>query len=857
MAVDLDDSVDVESSLESMPSHRLEWKQHDLLSTVLRRYFHVASNMSGGVLPTWIVSPKNDKEIDDCLDDANAYLKKLGWAAKLSHGDDWVVQLFPIPERQFPSFNLTFLLWTFSALTLTLAGAYWMEGSRPSGGWFHNSSFLDAVLGYTLPVLGSLFIASHIQKRIALRFNHRVGHITPIPEPTISLWSLGLLSQSSLVWPFGLFLIPTLPRMDARLWDDRKVLGWVAVSVPATLVSVGILLWGLGLWLTPEYVAVTSAQNMVQGPFIVEVLGTWQMGDGYLTRLTWSHPFVKAGALLTFFGWISLLPIPTFPGGRIMMARAGPTEARSSSNQIFIFLLILAFAWMFKAFSGFTIWIFVLTLILPLLLFMGTNRSLPLILNEPKGLDLQSMKNIGIVMLVAILFALPSQVPFEIDEDWNASVVYDLDMEHTAKEIDGNWSALISVTVVNPSSINRNWTVDYDRYDSALTDWSLVWECDGEDKVDINGLGCGSTLPPQTLTTVVLNMTWSHPSSDESFDFAPTALNFSLLSLTQGEYNSYPISVEPDLAVHPATPWQMVYDEGEMKRCMELNVDSKDALNVSFPNAGQVLNLQSRLQWIEDHNNLSASFEEPPNRICLRGLDPIVLRTSELNTVQLNDVLFDGGLPDFPLVAVVPSDGWTITSDPSLGWGFLLNSSGLLSSTDALCPLDPSLSIPPSPSEGEWIWDVDVRKISNIPSVTDENQSLTLQMSDGASMHVCAPQLSVEPRFNFSVEEGPELIIQRYNTSHRIWSNMWMAAYNGTLLQPDGATFSVYSSSNSSMPIRINNHGNGELWTTVTSVNTLSTGWNSFEFSPSMSTISTIWFEHQDEVLVIHLSSYV
>jgi hypothetical protein len=731
-----------------------------------------------------------------------------------------------------------------------------MEGSRPSGGWFHNSSFLDAVLGYTLPVLGSLFIASHIQKRIAFNFNHRVGHITPIPEPTISLWSLGLLSQSSLVWPFGLFLIPTLPRMDARLWDDRKVLGWVAVSVPATLVSLGMLLWGIGLWLTPEYVAVTSAQNVVQGPFIVEVLGQWQM-DQYLTRLTWSHPFAKAGALLTFFGWISLLPIPTFPGGRIMMARAGPTEARSSSNQIFIFLLILAFAWMFDAFNGFSIWIFVLTLILPLLLFMGTNKSLPLILNEPKGLDLQSMKNIGIVMLVAVLFALPSQVPFEIDEDWNASVVYDLDLEYTAKEIDGNWSALISVTVVNPSSINRNWTIDYDRYDSALTDWSLVWECDGEDILDINGFGCGSTLPPQTFTTVLLNMTWSHPSPDENLAYAPIAFDFALLSLSQGEYHSYPIAVQPDLPVHPATPWQMLYDEGEMKRCMELNVESKGTLNVSFPNAGQLANLQTRLQRIEGHNNLSASFEEPPNRICLQGENPVMLRTSELNTIQLNDVLFDGGLPDFPLVAVVPSDGWTITNDSSLGWGFLLNSSGLLSSTDALCPLDPSLSIPPSPSEGEWIWDVEVRKISNIPSVTDANQSLTLQMSDGASMHVCSPNLSVEPRFNFSVEEGPELIIQRYNTSHRIWSNMWMAAYNGTLLQPGGATFSVYSSSNSSMPVDIKTDGNGDAWSTVTSVSTLSTGWNSFEFSPSMSTISTIWFEHQDGVLVIHLSSYV
>ena len=850
MSIDSDDSVEANSSLESMPTHRSEWKQHELLSTILNRYFYVASDMAGGVLPTWVVSPKNDKKIDDCLDEANAYLKKLGWAAKLSQGEEWVVQLFPLPERQFPSLNLIFWMWSFSALTLTLAGAYWMEGSRPSGGWFSNSSLLDAVIGYTLPVLGSLFIASHVQKRIALHFNHRVGHITPIPEPTISLWSLGLLSQASLIWPFGLFLIPTLPRMDARLWDDRKVLGWVAVSVPATLVSLGMLLWGIGLWLTPEYVAITSAQNVVQGPFLVEILGQWKVDD-YLTRLTWSHPFVKAGALLTFFSWISLLPIPTFPGGRIMVARAGSSEARSSSNQIFLFLLILAFAWMFEAFNGFTIWILVLTLILPLLLFMGTNRSSPLILNEPKGLDLQAMRNIGIVMLVAVLFALPSQVPFEIDDDWNASIIFDFETDSTASETDERWNALISVDVWNPSSINRDWTLDYDQYDSSTTNWAMVWDCDGKDTLDINGFGCGSTLAPRTKATVLLNMTWTDALH------APSALNFSLLSLTQGEYQSHPISVQPDLDIHPSSPWQMIYDEGEMKRCMELNVDSSEPLNVSFPHAGQILNLHSRLQWIEGHGNLSASFDESPNRICLRGLDPVVLRTSELNTVNLNDVLFDGGLPEFPLVAVVPSDGWKITNDASLGWGFMLNSSGLLSSIDAPCPLDPTLSIPPAPSEGEWIWDINVRKISNIPSVTDENQSLTVQMSDGASMHVCAPQLSTEPRFNFSVEEGPELVFQRYNTSHRIWSSMWMAAYNGTLLQPEGATFSVYSSSNSSIPVRINKQGNGDTWTTVTSSNVLLTGWNSFEFSPSNSTISTLWFEHQDEALVIHLSSYV
>ena len=850
MSTDSDDSMEVDSSLESMPVHRSEWKQHELLATVLSRSFFVASNLSGGILPTWVVSPKDDKDIDECLDKANAHLKKLGWAAKLSQTEEWVIQLFPLPERQFPTLKFTFILWAFSALTLTLAGAYWMEGSRPEGGWFTQSTFFDTVLGYTLPVLGSLFIASLIQKRIAWHFNHRVGHIMPLPEPTISLWSLGLISQASLIWPFGLFLIPTFPRMDARLWDDRKVLGIVALSVPTTLISIGLFLWGIGLWLTPEYIAITSPQNVANSPFLIELMAQWQL-DGYLTRLIWSHPFVKAGALLTFFGWISLLPIPTFPGGRIMVSRAGSFEARSSTNQMFIFLLILVFAWMFNAFSGFTIWIFVLTLILPLLLFMGADRSSPLILNEPKGLELKAMRNIGIVMFVAILFALPSQVPFEHDEDWNASVVYDIDMNYTASESEGQWNALVSVLVVNPSSLNRDWAIDFDQYNSLLSDWDKVWQCDGEDTLDISGFGCGSTLPPQTQTTVVLNLTWNDQ------EHAPYAFDFTLISLTQGVYDSYPISVQPELPIHPASPWEMVYDEGEMKRCMDLNVDSTEALNVTFPDAGQLVDLQSRLQWIEGHNNLTASYEESPDRLCIRGLDPVVLRTSELNTIQLNDEVFDGGLPEFPLVAVVPSNGWTITNTSSLGWGFMLDSSGLLSSIDSLCPLDPALSIPPAPSEGQWVWDLEVRKISNIPSVTDGNQSLNIQMSDGASMHVCAPQLSVEPTFNFTVEEGPELVFQRYNTSHRIWSNLWMAAYNGSLLLPDGATFSIYSSANSSVPVQLNYQGNGDKWTAVNSSNSLSTGWNSFEFIPPTSTISTLWFEHQDETLVIHLSSYV
>ena len=526
-------------------------------------------------------------------------------------------------------------------------------------------------------------------------------------------------------------------------------------------------------------------------------------------------------------------------------------EARSSSNQMFLFFLILAFAWIFNAFNGFTIWILVLTLILPLLLFMGADRTSPVLLNESKGLDLTSMKNIGIVMLVAVLFALPSQVPFDRDDDWNTAIVFDMKTIFSAEEVDERWNAKISLHVINPSSVNRDWAVDYDQFADGLENWAKVWECDGEEDLSIDGFGCGSVLPPRTHTTVVLNLTWT------DMTHSPSLTNFSLLTLADDMYNHLPVSVHPDLSFYPDSPWEVVLSEGELKRCISIESFSDEQLNVSFPNADQSLEIQSRLQWIEGQNNLEAHYDSAPEQVCLRGLDPVVLRTSELNTIRLNDELFDGGMPELPLIAVVPPQGWNITSEAQLGWGFELNSSGALSSIDDVCPLNPSLSIPPKPMTGEWIWDLDVRKISNIPAVQGENQSLTVRMSDGTSMHVCSPQLSVEPKFNFTVEEGPELIFQRYNTSHRMWSNMWMAAYNGTLLQSQGANFSFYSSSNQSIPVQINYQGNGDQWTTVRSVSSLSNGWNSFEFAPSDSTLSTLWFEHQDDSLVIHLASYV
>ena len=838
-------------SLEAMEAHKSLWSQQDLLQSILERFFHVHGAIGGTVLPAWNVSTKEEHDAHEQLLNLNTHLAKLGWMGKLLIDDPWVIQILPVPERQFPVRTFHWLMWALSGLTLTLAGAYWIDGATPAGGWYSDSLFLDAVLGYTIPVLASLFIASHLQKYIAGRLGLRVGHIVPVPEPSIALWSLGALPKSILIWPFGLFLIPSLPRMDARLWPNRKALGWSAVSVPATLVALGMAFWSIGLWLTPDFIAITAQQNVAYPPLAVELMSELTLGEGYSQRLVWAHPFVHVGAMLTFFGCLSMLPIPTFPGGRLMVARAGHGEARSSSNQIFIFLLLLAFAWMFDAFNGLNIWLLVLSLSIPLLLFMGSDRRTPIVLDEPQGLDHSSMKNMGLVALLIVLLALPQQVPFAVDDNWDDEIYYTIEEYSQATLDNETWSAEFSIKATNPSSIERTWAVLEDRYDTDLNAWTLSWDCDGEDSNSISEGGCGSMLPPSTVATVTLNMVWG------GLGDAPIASTFGILTSSKGELSVIDITVQPEADVFVASSWFFIEEEGELKRCVRLGGLGKEVVNASIPNAQGAFDLEARLHWIEDHEGLTASFEERPERICIRGVDPVVLQGSTLDVLILDGARYHAGSPTLPMKAVIPSTGWTITNQTNTGWGFELGAGTLLSATGDACPLNATLGTPLPPAEGDWVWDLDVRDISSIPSISNGARNLTVLMPDQATMLVCSEPFSPLARLNFTVEQGPEVVLIRSEIVHRMWSNAWMAATNGTLLYSEGGSFNFYNPGNTSVPVELDFGGNGAQWASVSSPSSLAPGDNQFEFEPSSAAISTMWFEHLEGRIVIHLGSYV
>ena len=245
---DVESATIIEDDLSGLNAHKQAWGQKELLGSIISRFFVVTGQLGGTKWPVWKVTEKESTEVHTQLEKLNLHLDNLGWLAKLQVGEPWFIQVIPSPERQFPSSKTTIGFWSFSLITATIAGMLWIEDARPSGGWFVESLFLDAFIGYTLPIFAAIFLASFLQKIHAERHGLRVGHLTPIPDPSISLFSIGIMPKSLLIWPFGILIIPSLPRMDARPWKNREMLGWSALIVPTTMVATGVVLWLFGLY---------------------------------------------------------------------------------------------------------------------------------------------------------------------------------------------------------------------------------------------------------------------------------------------------------------------------------------------------------------------------------------------------------------------------------------------------------------------------------------------------------------------------------------------------------------------------------------------------------------------------------
>jgi hypothetical protein len=596
-------------------------------------------------------------------------------------------------------------------------------------------------------------------------------------------------------------------------------------------------------------------QYVSNSPLLVNLISIATFDD-LSVRLLWAHPFTKAGALLCFYGWISLLPIPTFPGGRILVARVGLDDARNSSNQFFLFMIILVFAWMFEAFEGFTIWLPILGVIIPLLLFMGSDKRVPIVLDEAKGIEPKSVSKMGMVLFIIFMISLPSQTPFAMDDNWDDSIEYQFDNEIEISENEGTWYGNLEIEVLNPSAITQHWSLDLARINGVVSNnWEVDWTCSDDDSISVEALGCGDDILPGKKTSVILNLTWNISN------FEPIAEEFYLITYIDSVAQFDAIVAIPELPAYPLSGWEMISSNGEIKRCLAVSIDSKEPVNVSFPQSTSI-EFQTRMYWIEGQQGLETTMSSDAESLCIRGQDAIILmRSTELNSIKLGDSLFMPSQPSFSNKAIIPSSGWNITDSSQSGWGIILGPGQVLSTSTDFCALDSKVSTPAKPlSVNEsWIWDMEYRDIAQIPSIK-ENDSIILKVPDSEELSICSNPNYPLPEANISVERGPELILIREGIAHRIWTNVWAASMNGTLLHPEMADFEIYNPSNQSVPINIiqTTLGDGaQEWNIVEATSTIGQGVNNFEFSPSNSTFSTMRIDHQDGQLYIYLGSYM
>ena len=840
----MDESTpDIETGL---PHHKKAWSQHDLLASTLSEYVDVLQK-NGGRWPSWQIAPSSDDVHADIVR-LNVHLEKLGWMAKLTKDEQWVVTVFPAPERQFPRRNTVLLFWGLSLLTLTLAGDHWMSNARPTDGWFHSSAFIDALLGYTLPVLSVLFVASMVQRSVAGRYGVRSGHLMPVPDFTIALYALGLFPSNWLFWPFGLLLIPTMPRMDARPWPDRASLGYTALSVPLVLGGTGAIMMIAGMSLTPEYLASSTMPLISTPPLFLSLLAEGFLSNDAFIRLLWAHPWVHAGGMLLLFAWISILPIPTFPGGRLLIARMGLFDARSSSTQTLILVTMLFCAYVFGVFDQFSLWYLVFALLLPLVFFFGNDLRVPLILDETEGLTEADHSRMGLLVLLVFLLLLPAAQPVLHESTWDDPLNHRLPSPEPATlQDDGTWLSSTEVRINNPSALMKPYAVTA-YLETPGQGWTVTWDCDGEDTYDIDGQGCGADLLPQRTAFFWMNLTWTGPEQ-------PTMANLSYVVNLDGVYEVEEVRVRPALAVVPAGHWYDVSVGPYMHRCIELNGTLMDStrLNISVGDSS-INDLQTQLVTPVGGPEAVSNLTQTPSKFCLEGLDPLVFEPSMSVLTLNNDTFAPISPPRRTTVAHVPEGGWTIYADNGPTWGALL-SHGVLSKDLDHCPIDASISTPARPQDGSaWIWDMDVRTSGPL---IQADQNLTLLVPDGANLTLCKEAFNPYPALSFTAVEGPELLISWMNTTTRFWTTPWAVATGGTVLNTGMNTFTLHNPSNTSIPFRLDRGGSfGEDWGHNWDGQALAPGDTLFDLTPPSAPLATMWLTYESGSVVLHLSSY-
>ena len=787
------------SEEEVIPVHKDSWNSRELLQRVISRHCHVLEDI-GGRTPTYLVAEKENEDMHEVLIAINQHLEKLSYSARLYPDDPWILQLIPHPTNQWPSPKFIASMWLLSLLTTLLAGEMWMEGSRPDDGWFFSNVTLDAFVGYTVPLFSALILASFIQKRVASQKGVHLPHLFPIPGPAM-IW-----------WPFGILGFASLPRSDARLWPDRSSLGNSALSAPLVMILLGMAFTILGLKLTPDVVPLDSAPLSVELPLLIQLIGLSIEGElAMILKTSWAHPLTRAGMTLTFIGWVSLLPIPTFPGGRILIARMGIPEARSGSTQVMLLMVVLLFAFLFGAFSAWSIWVPVVALCASLLITKGSDPRLPIILDDFKGLPDVDHRRIGVILFLSFMLALPAGIPFYEDEGWDDEIKWSIG-EDELKIKDGWFNQ--TFTVSNPSLIVQEWNIVF--IGGLFGSSELVGiDCKSG---ELELASCHGEIDPLETIKLKFSFQWQEDWNSTSMEL-----------LWQVEDRIISHNVVPNQSIFPIGSWQFNGDMDDPKSCIELNTVTQTSINVSSPpNFATWSNLDA-------DGNLTISKES--SEVCidaLSGDDMSWLKDSEFH---INQVPFKA---DYTAenVVVIPEEG-VILDEQEL----MFSQSILALNHQGDCLQLGTPSPPLAIDNGTRVWNMSIIPIA-VNYLEDSNESIRLFADEGSVIADC--QNPHSPLL-YNVQTGPLLTVGLGENRSQKWLGNVEVINNEIVIE---------NLDSSDVSLNIEFDGNGPQWDVSNDIILVSGQITNVSAIAPETGISYAWLELNDNEVILHLVNH-
>ena len=216
----------------------------------------------------------------------------------------------------------------------------------------------------------TLFLASFIQTRIAANYGMRSGHILPIPDPSVLL---ALLRIVDIVFHLAVWYLlhSNLAKNGCKTMAKFQSLAWTSISVPIVMLLSGFIFWALGFAFTASSYDLTGEPYRANAPFLIEFLAT--ISPLSIEHLDWSHPFFFVlDSLRLLVGCYA--PNPYISWWQITRRTHGhsrSTKFWNTNPHVHDFDQCAYF--IFNTFNGFTIWIPVLSVLIPLLLFMGSD----------------------------------------------------------------------------------------------------------------------------------------------------------------------------------------------------------------------------------------------------------------------------------------------------------------------------------------------------------------------------------------------------------------------------------------------------------------------------------------------------